>query len=58
MYKSLLGVALSALFLVAQPAFADAPIVIKFSTSSPTTRPRAVARCCSRSWWKSAWPAR
>ncbi|MDH1008346.1 TRAP transporter substrate-binding protein [Pseudomonas nicosulfuronedens] len=31
MYKSLLGVALSALFLVAQPAFADAPIVIKFS---------------------------
>lgn len=31
MYKSFLGVALSALFLVAQPAFADAPIVIKFS---------------------------
>ncbi|WP_236175632.1 TRAP transporter substrate-binding protein [Pseudomonas pseudonitroreducens] len=31
MYKSLLGVALSALFLVAQSAFADAPIVIKFS---------------------------
>lgn len=31
MYQSLLGLALSALFLVAQPAFADAPIVIKFS---------------------------
>jgi len=31
MYQSLLGVALSALFLVAQPAFAEAPIVIKFS---------------------------
>lgn len=31
MYQSLLGVALSALFLVAPPAFAEAPIVIKFS---------------------------
>lgn len=31
MYQSFLGVALSALFLMAQPAFADAPIVIKFS---------------------------
>ncbi|WP_447745773.1 TRAP transporter substrate-binding protein [Pseudomonas nicosulfuronedens] len=31
MYKSLLGVALSALYLVVQPAFAEEPIVIKFS---------------------------
>ncbi|MHB9799330.1 DctP family TRAP transporter solute-binding subunit [Pseudomonas sp. MT3] len=31
MYKSFLGVALSVLFFPVQPAFADAPIVIKFS---------------------------